>query len=370
MSFLNKAVKNIVCYTLPLILGATNIYPQKTNLKNATILDFENKSIRSENVESMGSLIPDSIKMKLRDHLNIVEKQDLEKILKENVLNEDNLKNIAPNLINEGIDYIIIGNYSVVSNDELIINSKLINLRDLNSIETQYIEGSIKNGIREEIDYIVNELIQDLGYEREPTKKVPESAITRPLEQAKENRTGIEANIGKTYFGPIVEISSPRSPEGFKENWNNSMAFGIEFGKISNGPIGLVIPKMGYHVFQLDSNNVENGGIEGGEISVFNIGGDIVLRFIEEGQVVPFLNLGVGYYNVKFGDVRTSDGYSESGETQSKIGYDIGVGLDFYVGNSYFLSIGAQYDRIETDEKAIGYSSLYGGINFIFGEKK
>lgn len=368
MSFLNKAVRNIVCYSLPLILGATNIYPQKTNLKNATILDFENKSVRSENVESMGSLISDSVGMKLRDHLNIVEKQDLENILKENKINLDNLKDIAPSLINEGIDYIIIGNYSVISNDELIINSKLINLRDLNSIETQYIEGSIKNGIRDEISGLVNELIQDLGYEREPTKKIPEP--TPSLEQVRENKTGIEANIGKTYFGPTLELSSPRSPEGFKENWNNSVAFGIEFGKISNGPIGLVIPKMGYHVFQLDSNNVENGGIEGGEVSVFNIGGDIVLRFVEKGQVIPFLNLGVGYYNVKFGDVRTSDGYSESGETQSKIGYDIGVGLDFYVGNSYFLSIGAQYDHIETDEKAIGYSSLYGGINFILGEKK
>ena len=363
MEFLNKCKEKIISYGLSILLaGSINAYAQKPNLKTTAILDFENKSVKSENVEVMGSLISDSVGIKLRDHLNVIEKQDLETILKQKELNLDNLKDVAPILINKNIDYLLIGSYSVIGNDELIINSKLINLRDLNNIETQYVDGDIKNGIRDEINQLVDELIQDLGYDREPSKSVPKPISS--LEQVREIKTNIEAHLGRTYFGGLVNLASPMTPENFKEYWDNSIDFGIRFGKISNSSIGFVIPKINYNVFDLNMRDVE-----GGEISVFNIGGDVVLRFVEEGQVIPFANIGVGYYNVKFGDVRTDYG-PESGESQDKIGYDIGLGLDFYVDDSYFLTLGMQYNHIETDEKAMGFSSLYGGINFIFGDKK
>ena len=198
------------------------------------ILDFENNSVMSENVEGLSREIPNILENRLSDEFDVLNIQ----------LESNELKEIRERF--PGLDYVVSGSFSVINNQNMRISSKVKKI-GTGQEETQYTEGNI-NELFSLVDDIVEEIKADLGGEQIPdynptflfegtNPKQEEPKVVEETPQ-KESHNGMFRRPEKreptlppekgTAFSPLIKVAMPYGPEGFKDFYTTSYGFGIE----------------------------------------------------------------------------------------------------------------------------------------------
>ena len=291
-----------------IIASASNSDP----LADAVIMDFEDKSVMSENVENLRTVLPDMLQNKLEGFFDVVE------IKQSDDSNPNNLSTIRQNY--PGLDYMITGSYSVVNNRNLTINSRIANL-ETGKLDIQSAEGPVDD-LFDLVDNLVDEIKTDVGHTEtvsniDNTGSAVDTVETTESESAatKDSSMGNAidpiapsrdqtAEESRWSMGPYFELSFPMGPESFKESYKNSFSYGILWNNYSSGGLALIGPIIGHKLFGLDwdkiTREVEDFDVmEGGSLSFFNILGGLGYCFNTDNNIMPSVSVGGGYYWAK-----------------------------------------------------------------------
>ncbi len=324
-------------------------------LDDAVVIEFENKSVMSDNVENLRSGLPDMLKNKLEGFFEFIEIRNLEDY------NSDSLGEKFP-----GLDFLINGSYSIINSKNISINSKIINLKT-GKTDTQLAEGSVDD-LFMLVDKIVNEMKTDLGYENKTGNESSDmdDSSTRytdtgnkmpPTEPDAENyRSGFSARRDSWSFGPIFELSIPAGNERFKNYYNNSFSYGFTWKKSPLVNLGIAGPIIQYRSFPLDLNKVAGemdddfDVLEGGNLSFFNIRAGLNYYGNLDKNVVPVLTANAGYYWAKSDELSITINGGKialaNADTDKNFGILIGAGLEFLTSKNFSLELIGSYEHV------------------------
>lgn len=168
------------------------------------------------------------------------------------------------------------------------------------------------------------------------------------------------------YFG-----AGASSPSG---DWNDFYGMGFH-GMAGLGfkasPAFEIIPKLEYHAFGPDKDAYtalyQLGGetyTEGGNTKAFMFGADTRLSFgAPIAPTKPFVQAGLGFANVSLSDIKT-DLATYSANSETKLYYSFGGGLEFAAGPSMKLFFMGRYVSIQTEGSSLSMLPISVGLRF------
>ena len=164
-------------------------------------------------------------------------------------------------------------------------------------------------------------------------------------------------------------LSLPSSPEGFRDGWK----FGYH-GMIGAGfnvaPRIQVIGKVEYHKFQSDLDTFGGSSVDGGGIKSIMFGVDGRLNLgAPVIPIKPYAIGGIGMASVTAEEYESTDPLIASSlnsgvdtETQSKVYYNFGAGVEFTLAPKASLFVQARYVNIATDGSSTGFIPVTVGL--------
>lgn len=351
---------------------------------DATILNFESNNL-NENAITLKSEIPNLLSHRLDNVFDIFESSKFNKGIEQIRIDEPNLDKIKEDF--PGLDYLILGNFNIIGEKNISINSKLIDLTKY-KIYSQHTEGSVDN-IFQLMDNIAEEIKSDIEYKteskeqqpkiEEETKPVIEKTIEEEtsgyfytvLRKPKTDRDEIKEKISKEdatkenyprTIGLIAKLTFPYDNENFEKFYNNAPSIGFEIlSRVNNFSIG--VPIIGYRVFnpdydkQIEAMDLSYSDfeiLEGGAISILNIGGDLTYYSSPDKEVIPSIGVGAGYYKAKAKEVYlTRNGRKEEISESSSdggLGINFEAGLEKRLNDKFSVKFFAGYERVFFEE--------------------
>ena len=164
-------------------------------------------------------------------------------------------------------------------------------------------------------------------------------------------------------------LSLPNAPEGFRDGWKFGYHGSLGVG-FNVAPRVQMIGKVEYHKFQSDldtfgGSSVDGGGIKSVMFGVdgrLNLGAPIV-------PIKPYAIGGVGIASVSQDEYTSSDpmvasslNSGSSSETQSKVYFNFGAGVEFTLAPKASLFVQARYVNIATDGASTGFIPVTVGL--------
>ena len=163
--------------------------------------------------------------------------------------------------------------------------------------------------------------------------------------------------------GPVSAASVEITPYAGYVWWDSELR--LEDALHYGGKLGLYFGLLGIEGnFGYSSTSVDV--TDGADVTFMNYGGDLVLRFVKDGAVVPYILGGVGQvsYDADIADT----------EAETELSYDAGAGLLFKLGSAVGLRFEVRdvIHQLETPDNDDMRNNIVatGGLSLIFGGKK
>lgn len=164
-------------------------------------------------------------------------------------------------------------------------------------------------------------------------------------------------------------LSLPTSPEGFSEGWKLGF-HGMGGAGFNVAPKIQMIGKVEYHKFGADGESF-GPGVEGGSFNALMFGVDGKFNLgVPAAPMKPYVLGGLGIASMKFSEFETSDTAlatslnQGTGESQSKVYFNFGGGLEFGMGPKTSWFVQARYVSVATEGSATTYIPLTLGLKF------
>lgn len=168
-------------------------------------------------------------------------------------------------------------------------------------------------------------------------------------------------------------ISSPNKPESLADHWKTgfNVGGGIGFGLTETLTF---VASADYNSFAFDESGfLESYGfsgygirITGGTATIFTLSGNLKVTFAS-GSISPYVVGGLGYLNLALSDITISLGNESdkvSGDSESSLFVQVGVGLDFPLSENSSLFFEGRYGNGFTDNGGTTFFPLKAGIKF------
>ena len=162
-------------------------------------------------------------------------------------------------------------------------------------------------------------------------------------------------------------LSLPSAPDGFKDGYKTGYhglaGLGYKFG-----PAFQMVGKAEYHKFAFDFGGVS--GIDGGDTRMLMFGGDGRFAFgLPAASIKPFAFAGAGIANIKQssfgGNLLLAAGFTPTAsESQSKMYYNFGAGVEMKVGPTMNLFVQGRYVNFATDGESTAFIPITLGLKF------
>ncbi len=162
-------------------------------------------------------------------------------------------------------------------------------------------------------------------------------------------------------------LSLPNAPDYFKDSFKTGYHGLVGVG-YKLGPGFQVVGKAEYHKFAFDFTGLS--GVDGGDNKVWMFGGDGRLAFdLPAAPIKPFAFVGVGIANIKRsdfdGNVTLATELNDAlPDTQNKVYYNIGAGVELKFGPSFNLFVQGRYVSIATEGNITSFIPITVGLKF------
>jgi len=164
-------------------------------------------------------------------------------------------------------------------------------------------------------------------------------------------------------------LSLPTAPEGFTDGWKLGY-HGMVGAGFNVAPKIQMIGKIEYHKFGTDGSSF-GSNVEGGSLNTWMFGVDGKLNLgAPVVPVKPYAIGGLGIASVKISEFTSTDSSlqaslnSGTGESQSKVYFNFGGGVEFNLGPKTSWFVQARYVSISTDGSATSFIPLTLGLKF------
>ncbi|MFQ6008980.1 MAG: outer membrane beta-barrel protein [Candidatus Zixiibacteriota bacterium] len=162
-------------------------------------------------------------------------------------------------------------------------------------------------------------------------------------------------------------LSLPNSPDGFKDSFKTGYHGLVGLG-YKMGPSFQLVGKVEYHNFGYDFASLS--GVEGGNTRMWLFGGDGRFSLdLPAAPIKPFVFAGAGLANVKqsdfSGDLALISSLTPSyPESQNKLFYNLGGGVEFGGGPSFSIFAQFRYVSVSTEGDNTAFVPITVGLKF------
>ncbi len=355
---------------------------------DATILNFESNNL-NENAITLKSEIPNLLSHRLENVFDIFESSKFNKNAEQIGIDESNLDKIKEDF--PGLDYLILGNFNIIGEKNISINSKLIDLTEYKTY-SQHAEGSIDN-IFQLMDNLAEEIESNREYKArkiKPNREYKAEAKEQPKieeetndffftklrkpkikeggtnkEQETQTVQKIEEETDKKHtIGLLARLTFPYNNEEFEKFYKSAPSVGLEISNRMN-KFSFGFPVIGYKVFIPDyDKQIEAMGLsysdfeilEGGAVSIFNINGSLTYYLSLDKETIPSISISGGYYKGKTRKVYlTRNGEKEEifeGNSEDGLGITFEGGVENKLNDKFSIKFSAGYERLFFNEKS------------------
>ncbi|MCK4856721.1 MAG: porin family protein, partial [candidate division Zixibacteria bacterium] len=162
-------------------------------------------------------------------------------------------------------------------------------------------------------------------------------------------------------------LSLPNAPDDFKDSFKTGYHGLVGLG-YKMGPGFQLVGKAEYHKFAFDFAGLS--GVDGGDSKMWMFGGDGRLAFdLPAAPIKPFAFVGIGIANIKQsefgGNVTLATALNDAlPDTQNKVYYNIGAGVELKAGPSFNLFVQGRYVSIATEGNSTSFIPITVGLKF------
>lgn len=162
-------------------------------------------------------------------------------------------------------------------------------------------------------------------------------------------------------------LSLPNAPDDFKDSFKTGFHGLVGLG-YKMGPGFQLVGKAEYHKFAFDFTGLS--GLDGGDSKMWMFGGDGRLAFgLPAAPIKPFVFGGVGLASIKYddfgGNVTLATARNDAlPDTQNKVYYNIGAGVELKAGPSFSLFAQGRYVSIATEGNSTSFIPITVGLKF------
>ncbi len=162
-------------------------------------------------------------------------------------------------------------------------------------------------------------------------------------------------------------LSLPNAPDDFKDSFKTGYHGLVGLG-YKMGPGFQLVGKAEYHKFAFDFTG--RSGIDGGDNKMWMFGCDGRLAIdLPAAPIKPFAFVGVGIANIKQsefgGNVTLATELNDAlPDTQNKVYYNIGAGIELKFGPSFNLFVQGRYVSIATEGNSTSFIPITVGLKF------
>ena len=162
-------------------------------------------------------------------------------------------------------------------------------------------------------------------------------------------------------------LSLPNAPDGFKDSFKTGFHGLVGLG-YKMGPGFQLVGKAEYHKFAFDFTGLS--GVDGGDNKMWMFGGDGRLALgLPAAPIKPFAFVGIGIANIKQSEFGGNPSLASSitpsfPESQNKIYYNLGGGVELKFGPSFNLFVEGRYVSIATEGDKTTFVPITVGLKF------
>jgi len=164
-------------------------------------------------------------------------------------------------------------------------------------------------------------------------------------------------------------LSLPNAPDDFKDSFKTGYHGLVGVG-YKLGPGFQVVGKAEYHKFSYNFDFAGLSDVDGGDSKMWMFGGDGRLALdLPAAPIKPFAFVGVGIANIKQsdfgGNVTLATALNDAlPDTQNKVYYNIGAGVELKFGPSFNLFVQGRYVSIATEGDKTTFIPITVGLKF------